>query len=370
MCCALWLAAATGWGDADGGGMGTLRCDYPVFRLTLLREAAPGVAQGFVKVSGTNGRAELAPGRYSVFNWEVEAPDQRQRTWHAAGNMQSLPLEIRSGGETQLTLATPLRAHLFTIPESKEILFRINYAGSQGERVREIKVDGAFPPQPSLKIVDPAGKVVQTLVFKPGCCGNGTMTWTAPPALRGRFRAVPDVKMGPFPIDAGRGLDFELADGRFRMPAPKVGNPAPDFALIAADAATVQLSFLRDRPVVLCFFGAGADSRAVATALAARREIAEGAHMLAIYTDPALTEGSVVDQFRSETHFAGPVLLDQILTATLEYQSAAVPRVWLIGADGRIRYTNSAPELPAERIAGEVARLLTAPSPPLPGKPR
>jgi peroxiredoxin len=360
---ALWISVGGVRADAPADGVGTLRCAYPVFRLTLLRESESGPKPSFVKVSGTNGRAEIAPGRYSVFNWEVEVRDKKGQTWLAAGNMLPRPIEVRAGADTQLPLAMPLQAHLYTIPESQEILFRINYTGSQGERVRDIKVDGVLPPQPLLKIVDPGGKVVQGLAFKPGCCGTGMLTWTAPPALRGRFKAVPDVKMGPFPVEIGGGVDFELADGRLRMPAARIGNPAPDFSLIAADASTVQLSFLRDRPVLLCFLSSSDESRALATALAARTEIAEHAHMLAIFTDPEQTEGTAVDQFRTATHFPGPVLLDQILTATLEYQSAVVPRIWLIGKDGRINYTNADPRSPAERVVSEVVTALATAQP-------
>jgi peroxiredoxin len=142
------------------------------------------------------------------------------------------------------------------------------------------------------------------------------------------------------------------------MPEPKVGNPAPDFALIGADAATVQLSFLRHRPVVLCFLSGSDESQAMAAALARRPEVAGRARLVAVFTDPELTSLTATEHFRTATGFTGPVLLDQILGATLEYHAAECPRVWVISSAGVIVYTNRDPAAAPKAVADEVVAAL------------
>src|SRR5438128_1756506 len=116
--------------------------------------------------------------------------------------------------------------------------------------------------------------------------------------------------MGPFPVQVGTGIDFDLTASRLHLPEPEVGNPAPDFALLAADGTTVQLTFLRGRPVVVSFFCHCALCDALATALSKRAEIAQRARLLAVSTDPEMVSPALIEVFRQKTGFTGLMLND------------------------------------------------------------
>jgi hypothetical protein len=166
-------ASLIGMGGAPCGASladaaGTIRVNYPVFRMTLFPEGEPDGGPRFRKIEGQDGKASVPPGRYAVLNWEVESRDTRGRTWKVVGNMLPRSIEVRAGDETRVPLAAPLQAHLYTFPAAQTALFRMTYTGSMGERVREIRVDGVEPAPPWLQILDAAGKVIEVLPFEPG----------------------------------------------------------------------------------------------------------------------------------------------------------------------------------------------------------
>jgi peroxiredoxin len=356
---AVWTLAGAGSVAQAQTAPGIVRAAYPVFRMTLFPEGErdPGQPR-FLKVEGRDGRAEVPPGRYAVLNWEVETADAKGRQWKVTGNMLPRSIEIRPEAETQVPLAAPLQAHLFSFPGAPQVLFRVTYTGAMGERVREIRVDGAEPPPPWLRIQDTSGKVIEAIQLKPGCSGTCVLAWEARPSLQGRFRASLEMKLGPFPVATGPPLEFELKGGRLFLPPPRIGNLAGDFVLLGTDAATLQLGFLRDRPVVLAFLCRCERCAAVATALSKQTVVRERAHVLAIFADPEITTTTVTDEFRAKTGFTGPILLDQTNGVTSQYEAHSAPRVFVVGRDGLIHYAGPPSGASGESIAAQVGTII------------
>jgi peroxiredoxin len=183
------------------------------------------------------------------------------------------------------------------------------------------------------------------------------LSWRVPDNLNGRFRAILEVKMGPFPVDVGREIAFDLAASRLRLPEPLPGQPAPDFVLPGMDETTVQLSFLRDRPVVLCFFCPCDACRALASALAKRVPAGGRPYVLAVFSDPLLASTDV-DDFRQATGFTGAALRDADRSASFRYRVFELPRVFVVGADGCLRHASDGREGGAEQAAAAVIAAL------------
>jgi peroxiredoxin len=322
--------------------------------LSLLPDRADGEAS-LVRVEGKQGRATLPAGSYMVLDWQIEALDKNGRKWKLTGDWLPQRLEIRAGKESLLRLATPLRAHLMVYPEAEPASFRVRYTGPAGERVNTITMDELPPPLPILRVSDAQGKIVQSVTFQPGC--GCLLPWKAPAGMRGRYKAIVDVKMGPFPVEVGPGTVFDLADSVLQLPEPSPGNPAPDAVLTALDGSTVQFSFLRDRPIVLGFLCRCDACRALATALSKQADLKRRAHVLAVLTEPEI--GSVeADDFRTTTGFPGIVFQDPERNAIRRYRAIDHPRVFVIGTDGRIRLSIGGQDLPAGQVAAEIGKAL------------
>jgi peroxiredoxin len=142
---------------------------------------------------------------------------------------------------------------------------------------------------------------------------------------------------------------------------PGVGQPAPDFVLPTRTGQPIRLSFLRSRPVILCFFCHCGLCRAVATEMAHTAELRARAQIVVVTGDANALEQEFGRQIGLDALF----LQDAPPVVAPRYASETCPRCWLIDKHGVARYVNVDRLIPAKKL---VAGLLAALTEPLSGK--
>jgi cytochrome c biogenesis protein CcmG/thiol:disulfide interchange protein DsbE len=239
--------------------------------------------------------------------------------------------------------------------------FHMEYAGSRGERCRGVTVDGEAPAPPVVRIFDARGQVIGRTRFEKKCGGTCHAAWPIPAGLAGRFRAVPEPQLGPMRLDTGGGITFDLQASRVVHPRPAVGRPAPDFTLTTPKGQTVQLGYLKDRPVLLCFFCNCGLCRAFAAEIARAGDLAKKAQILVVASDAAVAEE---EGFRKETGLTGALYFHDAPPITaLRYDSEECPRCWLIDARGVVRYVNAERLMPVAKLVADLRAALAPPAP-------
>jgi peroxiredoxin len=344
--------AATGSDPARG----TIRTRYPEFNL-LVTSAGSGekAGVGVERVEGRDGAAQIAAGSYYILEWRLNTRDAAGRKWEAVGNAWPDPVVVPAGGTVVAPLATPVRACLQGTENNGQYHFHLEYTGPYGERCRSITVDGGPPPPPTVRILDAHGRVVGRTQFGSKCGGTCHAAWQIPAGLTGHFRAVPEPKLGPIPVDVGAGLSFELRASRVVNLPPRVGQPAPEFTLVTHSGQTLQLGFLRRRPVILNFFCNCGLCHAFATELGRAADLREKAEILVVTADAGVAED---DAFRHETGLAATYIHDSPPVIAPRYASEACPRCWLIDTNGIIRYVNADRLMPAKKLVTDLRTAL------------
>jgi peroxiredoxin len=353
-------------GAGAGEVAGTLRTHYSEFDLLLIpAQGSPGQAGGVKRVESRGGTASVAPGSYYLLEWRVHAQDAAGRHWRAQGNAWPDPFLVPAAGNAQLSIAFPLRAYLNCMESNGQIHFQLEYAGPFGERCGDVTVDELPPAAPSIRIMDDRGRLLTRIRFDRQHGAACHAAWKIPAGLTGRFHAIPEPNLGPFRVDVGPGLSFELRAARMvRVPA-RVGRPAPDFSLMTSGGQTMQLGFMRPRPVILCFFCNCGLCHAVATELAAASDLRDPAspgaraQIVVVTHDPSVLEES----FRRETGLPGVYLNDTPPMVAPLYASEACPRCWLIDEQGIVRYVNKEQQMPAKALVTRLRAVLAEPRP-------
>jgi peroxiredoxin len=313
---------------------------------------------GIEQVKGQNGRAELPPGSYTVMRWVAEAKDTAGRRWEARGGLMPRPLEVRSGQETLVRLADPIRVVMRGFFALNPVSFRLEYAGTEGELFEGVFVDGQTATPPRLHVRDAQGKLVANQQFKTGCKGTCLLSWKTPPGLKGRFTATAVPNFGPFRTTLASSLEFTLDGRAAAVVAPRVGSVAPDFRIHSTEERITQLSMERGRPVVLTFFCRCGLCIAVAKEIARTPSIGEKAKVFAVFGDQAIREAKEEKAFRDSTGFTAPFLTDISVEVGTLYNSTACPRVWVIDAKGIVRYRSASQTTPPAQIVAEVLKAL------------
>lgn len=343
---------------------GVLRAPYPEFGLLLHPIGEPGQDLDPEHVRGRDGEARVPAGKYYLMQWRVETTDAKGRRWLARGNAWPEPIEVPPGGTVQLPLAAPLRPMLQGVESNGVMHFHLEYAGAHGERCRGITVDGEAPPPPVVWIYDAKGRVVGRTRFQKKCGGTCIASWPIPKGLTGRFRAVAEPQLGPMRLEVGQGIFFDLRASRVVHVPPAIGRPAPDFALTTARGQTVQLGFLRTRPVLLCFFCNCGLCRAFAAEIARAKDLVKKTQIVVVASDAAVVEE---DDFRRATGLEALYCHDAPPVVALRYASEECPRCWLIDTKGIVRYVNPERLMPARKL---VADLRAALAPVTPARPK
>lgn len=347
-------------GAGSGEAAGTLRTHYSEFDLLLMpAQASPGQTGGVKRVESRGGTASVAPGSYYLLEWRVHAQDAAGRHWRAQGNAWPEPFLVPAAGNAQLSLAFPLRAYLNCVESNGQLHFQLEYAGPFGERCGDVTVDELPPAAPSIRIMDDRGRLLTRIRFDRQHGAACHTVWKIPAGLTGRFHAIPEPNLGPFRVDVGPGLAFELRASRVvRVPA-RVGRPAPDFSLLTPGGQTLQLGFLRPRPVILCFFCNCGLCHAVASELAAANDLREQAQVVVVTHDTDVLEKG----FQRETGLPGVYLNDTPPMVAPQYASEACPRCWLIDEQGIVRYVNKEQQMPAKALVSQLRAVLAEPRP-------
>jgi len=139
----------------------------------------------------------------------------------------------------------------------------------------------------------------------------------------------------------------------FSSPLP-VGTPAPDFSLPDDAGNVVSLSALRGRTVVLVFYP-GDDTPGCTRQLCQFRDDwsearTRGVEVFGINPQGARSHG----KFRQKFHFPFPLLVDQgQKVAALYHANGLIVKrtVYVVGADGNIRFARRGMPPPAEVLA-------------------
>jgi peroxiredoxin len=310
------------------------------------------------EVKGTNGRAEVPPGSYTVMRWTAEANDAAGRHWVARGGMMPKDLQVRSGEETRIHLGDPIRVVMRGFYERNPVSFRLEFSGTEGELFEGVWVDGRAATPPRLHVRNAKGKLVANQQFKAGCKGTCLLSWKTPPGTKGHFIATAVPNYGPFRTTLASPLEFTLDGTQATAIPPRVGSVAPDFRLLTTGQGITQLSLQRGGPVVLTFFCRCGLCHAVAKEIAGTPAIGEKAKVFAVFGDQAIAEPREEKAFRESTGFKAPFLMDISLEAGTLYDSARCPRVWVIDPKGIVRYRSESQTTPPAQIVAGVLKAL------------
>jgi peroxiredoxin Q/BCP len=142
----------------------------------------------------------------------------------------------------------------------------------------------------------------------------------------------------------------------FSDPLP-VGTPAPDFSLLDQDGKMVSLSVLHGRNVVLVFYP-GDDTTVCRQQLCEFRDrwaAAQQKNTLVFGVNPQSAQSH--SKFRAKSRLPFPLLVDpgQKMGEMYHTRGLMVKRtVYLIGPDGRIRYSKRGMPDPDEVLATAV----------------
>lgn len=111
--------------------------------------------------------------------------------------------------------------------------------------------------------------------------------------------------------------------------APIIGQPAPNFALTTTTGATVQLSALRGKPVVVNFFATWCTPCREELPLLER--VSQAVSVIGV--DPA-EESAAVARFGSENGVSYPLLLDADNAVKETYRVGNLPATFFVDKDG------------------------------------
>jgi peroxiredoxin len=332
--------------------LGTLVSTEPEF---VLRFSPPAA-----RVVGRAGRATLPAGQYRLEGWTARRRDARGRVWQIerAEDEAARLLSVPVGRPTSLALVSPARAELVVEQAGAEVAFHLRLEGAAHETLGAVRVDGRPLPPPSLRILDTRGQTVARLAGESRCGAGCAMLWRPPHGLRQPLHAIPQADLGPFRLTPAA-FRFRF-DDRPRLLSPSVGLRAPDFTLPpAGGGASVRLSALRGRPVLLTFFCGCGVCQAVASRL--RPMVSHhGARLLAVVENERQLSLDQIARFRRVTGFPGPVLADHGGAVTRRYGSLACPRLWLLDRFGVVQAMSPAAPGSAEAVAESIRQALVS----------
>ena len=134
-----------------------------------------------------------------------------------------------------------------------------------------------------------------------------------------------------------------------------VGAPAPDFTLPDDAGQNVTLSKLRGRSVVLVFYPADETPGCTKQLCQFRDDwsqaLSRGVEVFGVNPGSAESHG----KFRQKFHFPFPLLVDRgQKVATLYHTNGIIVKrtVYMVGPDGKIRFSQRGMPAPADVLAG------------------
>ena len=144
-----------------------------------------------------------------------------------------------------------------------------------------------------------------------------------------------------------------------RPATPAVGAAAPDFALPALDGATVRLSELQGRVVIVNFWASWCPPCVNETPRLVRWHEQYGASGLAVVGVDTLYQDSrdAVEAFTKERQVSYPVLLDDVGDISRQWQARQLPRSYVIDREGVVRFVRIG-ELTERDFAEQILPLL------------
>lgn len=137
-----------------------------------------------------------------------------------------------------------------------------------------------------------------------------------------------------------------------------VGFRAPEFDLpvLGEPSRRMTLSSQRGRPLIVVFNCGCKACNDLDRELEANSSRLKDVQVLAVTMNPSAYEGAKLKKFRKATGFQWPVLVDSRMEATIRYNSAECPRVWLIDSSGVIRYHDAIIGVTSEKTVDELAQ--------------
>ncbi|MHC5002073.1 MAG: redoxin domain-containing protein [Planctomycetota bacterium] len=153
-------------------------------------------------------------------------------------------------------------------------------------------------------------------------------------------------------------------------PPAKLGQKAPDFSLVDLDGTTHSLSALKGQPVVLFWFNSACPfvvnvlrGGVVASTVEQMKQIAPDARLLLVDSTADREPADVVQGDRkllAKYELDLPVLLDHEGTVGHRYDARTTPHVFVIDAEGVLRYHGEFTDDPMGRKPDATNRVLEA----------
>ena len=124
------------------------------------------------RLEGSGGPWRLPAGRYGVVSLELTRRESGGR-WTfdlgKGGAGQLADFEIRPGQTTRFQIGPPFQIHSSMQRLGQDVVVSFELEGQGGERyIPAVKKDGTVAPEPAFKVMDGAGRVVQSGQFKYG----------------------------------------------------------------------------------------------------------------------------------------------------------------------------------------------------------
>ncbi len=148
-----------------------------------------------------------------------------------------------------------------------------------------------------------------------------------------------------------------------RNAPPRIGGPAPDFALQSTNGQTISLVAQRGKPAVIVFVASWCQvcREEMPTMVETYRAHVE--HGIAFLGVDVYEEKEVAQQFKEEFQIPFPLLLDVSGAVTEQYRVNGTPTTFFIDPDGILRDVVVGGPLEREYLDDEIAALRKLPTP-------
>ena len=139
----------------------------------------------------------------------------------------------------------------------------------------------------------------------------------------------------------------------------RVGERAPEFSLLAVgEKQNVRSSDLRGKPVIINFYCGCNFCSIVGKEWVQNKDKTGSAAVLAVMSNHWTYAPGAVQQFRARTGWEWPALADLNSRTTTEFNAVTCPRVFVVDAQGVIRYASKEGASDEKQIVAEALAAL------------
>ncbi len=162
---------------------------------------------------------------------------------------------------------------------------------------------------------------------------------------------------------AGAVVIWGAAQVAARTAPPRIGGPAPDFALESTEGQEVSLAAQRGKPTVVVFVASWCEVCREEMPTMVETFRAHEEHSIVFLGVDAYEEDDVAQQFKEEFQIPFPLLVDANGEVTEQYRVNGTPTTFFIDSNGILRDVVVGGPLDRAYLDNEIAALRRLPAP-------